>query len=61
MFLISLVLLISIIRNSNTLPYDPSQEPWNLNQNHTATDPLDYWGQWDNHGKQLIFVAHILL
>ena len=51
MLLIALVLLSSIIRISTTLPYDPSQELWNLNQNQSATHPLDYWGQWDNHGK----------
>lgn len=31
------------------LRYDPSQVDYNLNQNVTATDPLDYWGSWDNH------------
>ncbi|KAL5405356.1 hypothetical protein PMIN04_012359 [Paraphaeosphaeria minitans] len=31
------------------LRYDPAQEGWNLNLNETAIDPLDYWGEWDNH------------
>ena len=34
------------------LPYDPEQEPWNLNTNETATDPLDYSGEWENHKYQ---------
>ena len=51
MFLIIYTLLIYIIRHSYPLPYDPEQVPWNLNQNQTAAHPLDYWGQWDNHGK----------
>ena len=29
--------------------YDPEQVLWNLNQNQTATDVMDYWGQWENH------------
>lgn len=33
------------------LPYDPEQVLWNLNQNQTATDVMDYWGTWENHSK----------
>ncbi|KAG9244410.1 glycoside hydrolase family 13 protein [Calycina marina] len=32
-----------------SLPYLEEHIDWNLNQNQTATDPLDYWGQWDDH------------
>jgi alpha-1,3-glucan synthase len=31
------------------LRYDPDQVRYNLNENETATDPLHYWGEWDNH------------
>ena len=31
------------------LRYDPQEVLYNLNTNETATDPLDYWGEWDNH------------
>ena len=31
------------------LRYDPEHVLYNLNQNQTATEPTDYWGQWDNH------------
>jgi hypothetical protein len=31
------------------LKYDAAYEAFNLNQNKTAEDPLDYWGQRDNH------------
>ena len=31
------------------LKYDPSQIPWNLNQNQNATNPLNYSGSWSNH------------
>ena len=34
---------------SQALRYDPSQVAFNLNQNQTATNPTDYWGEWDNH------------
>lgn len=31
------------------LRYVPEHEGWNLNENKTATDPLDYWGEWKDH------------
>jgi alpha-1,3-glucan synthase len=31
------------------LRYDPAHEGWNLNENVDAVDPMDYWGEWDNH------------
>ncbi|RAL03720.1 alpha-1,3-glucan synthase [Aspergillus ibericus CBS 121593] len=44
---LSLVALSSHLAQS--LPHLPDQVNWNLNQNQTATDPLDYAGQWDGH------------
>ena len=29
----------------SSLPYESDQVEWNLNQNQTATNVLDYWGQ----------------
>ncbi|KIX10110.1 uncharacterized protein Z518_01191 [Rhinocladiella mackenziei CBS 650.93] len=29
--------------------YDPAYVQYNLNQNKTAVDPLDYWGEWTGH------------
>ncbi|CAG8424933.1 unnamed protein product [Penicillium salamii] len=37
------------IRIAQSLPYLPEEADWNLNQNQTATNPLDYSGQWDDH------------
>ena len=34
------------------LIYDPTQVGFNLNENQTATNPLDYWGEWPNHTYQ---------
>ena len=31
------------------LRYDPDQAGYNLNENQTAVNPLDYWGSWENH------------
>ena len=31
------------------LRYDPDQVGFNLNENQTATHPLDYWGEWKDH------------
>ena len=30
-------------------PYDESLVDYNINQNKTATDPVDYWGEWPDH------------
>ncbi|KAJ5202082.1 uncharacterized protein N7498_006745 [Penicillium cinerascens] len=30
-------------------PYDESWLDYNLNQNKTATNPADYWGEWPDH------------
>lgn len=37
------------------IKYDSEQVLWNLNQNQTATDVMDYWGQWENHSKGNVF------
>jgi alpha-1,3-glucan synthase len=31
------------------LKYDPKYEGFNLNENRTAHNPLDYWGEWSQH------------
>ncbi|KAH0558454.1 hypothetical protein GP486_004889 [Trichoglossum hirsutum] len=31
------------------LRYDPAQVSYNLNENQSAGNPLDYWGEWGNH------------
>ena len=31
--------------------FDLEYIDWNLNQNETASLPLEYWGQWQNHSK----------
>ena len=45
------IVLAAISHQAISLIYDPEQVGWNLNQNRTATNPLDYWGQWPNHSK----------
>ncbi|CAB38509.1 cell wall alpha-1,3-glucan synthase Mok13 [Schizosaccharomyces pombe] len=42
-------LILSIPRLVFTAKYDERESLWNLNQNQSATDPLDYWGKWENH------------
>jgi alpha-1,3-glucan synthase len=49
-FFLTFVLLLSA--TISALPYDPEQEPWNLNTNQAATDPLQYDGVWENHKYQ---------
>ena len=43
------LLLVLLAATSTALKYDPDYEQYNLNTNKTATDPLDYWGEWENH------------
>ena len=42
-------LLSAICLTSTALRFDPAQVGFNLNENRTAVDPVDYWGQWINH------------
>jgi alpha-1,3-glucan synthase len=45
-------LLLSVVPAANALIFDPEQVGFNLNENKTATDPLDYWGEWRGHQYQ---------
>ena len=58
----SLTALLLLLLTSTTLciKYETDQVLWNLNQNQTATDPLDYWGQWGNHSKCLIYSSNVV-
>ena len=40
----TLTLLSLLATNTQSLRYDPEQVDFNLNQNKTASDPLDYGG-----------------
>ena len=43
--------LLSVLLAATTtaLIYHPEYVEYNLNQNQTATHPLDYWGEWEGH------------
>ena len=43
------LLLIVVVPKIACLPYDEEQVEFNLNQNRTAKNPLDYWGEWNEH------------
>lgn len=43
------LVLALLAATAHSLPYFPEHEAYNLNQNKTATTPLDYWGEWQNH------------
>ncbi|KAI1614097.1 hypothetical protein EDD36DRAFT_417944 [Exophiala viscosa] len=45
-WILSTFLLFTI---SYAYRYDPAYVQWNLNQNKTAVNPLDYWGEWSGH------------
>ncbi|KLJ13241.1 alpha-1,3-glucan synthase [Blastomyces silverae] len=43
---VSLALLAARV---TSWPYDPEFEGYNLNENRTATNPADYYGEWKDH------------
>ncbi|KAK9425223.1 hypothetical protein SUNI508_13206 [Seiridium unicorne] len=43
------LLLCTLAGVTSALRYDASHSDYNLNQNGTATNPLDYWGEWEGH------------
>ena len=45
----NILLLLWNTRLTVALAYTPDQVGFNLNENKTATNPLDYWGQWQDH------------
>lgn len=44
--LVSIYLLASL---SRAYRYDTAYTAYNLNENQYAIDPIDYWGEWQNH------------
>ncbi|KAL4788597.1 hypothetical protein BJX76DRAFT_353043 [Aspergillus varians] len=42
-------LVVLLATAATCWPYDESLVQYNLNQNKTATDPVDYWGEWADH------------
>jgi alpha-1,3-glucan synthase len=40
------ILYLSFVKS---LKYDPRYKGYNLNENQTASNPLDYWGEWNTH------------
>ena len=45
----TIILLAFLTVYSSCIRYEPDQVLWNLNQNETATEVMDYWGMWENH------------
>lgn len=43
------VVLLAAFGVSSALRWDPEHVGYNLNENETAIEPRDYWGEWDNH------------
>lgn len=44
-----LLLLLTTAHLASSLKYDPQYADYNLNENETAENVLDYWGEWSNH------------
>lgn len=41
--------LLLLIVTTYALRFDPSQIEYNINTNKTATEPIHFWGEWQNH------------
>lgn len=48
-YLFNLCFALLASQKTIALRWSADQVSWNLNQNETAIDPLDYWGEWTNH------------
>lgn len=46
------LLLLLLSQSTFALRYDPQFLQWNLNENKTAKNVLDYWGKWPEHTYQ---------
>ncbi|KAJ5999260.1 hypothetical protein N7451_007070 [Penicillium sp. IBT 35674x] len=46
------LLLLLLSQSTSALRYDPQFSQWNLNENKTAKNVLDYWGKWPEHTYQ---------
>jgi alpha-1,3-glucan synthase len=45
----SSALLALLATTATAWPYDESLAAYNLNENKTATNPAEYWGEWPKH------------
>ena len=43
------IIVTAFILSVTALRYDPAQVAYNLNTNETAVEPVEYWGQWEDH------------
>lgn len=41
--------LASLFVRGSAYRFDPAYTKYNTNENKTAVDPLDYWGEWSGH------------
>ena len=48
-FLVVFSLITFVSQFAHALIHVPEEVGYNLNENATAVDPLDYWGEWQNH------------
>lgn len=49
MWSVTALILVQLCALTVALRFDPDQVDFNLNQNKTATDPTDYWGERPGH------------
>jgi alpha-1,3-glucan synthase len=47
-----IILFLSAFNFVSSLKFDYQEIEYNLNENKTASKPLEYWGEWPNHSYQ---------
>lgn len=47
--MIPVAVVALLLTIAGALPWDEQQIPWNLNQNQQASNPTEYWGEWEGH------------
>ncbi|KAJ5907643.1 hypothetical protein N7495_000325 [Penicillium taxi] len=48
-WIFSSALVVHLAVIGSCWPYDEALVDYNINENETATNPADYWGEWPNH------------
>ncbi|KAL5341190.1 hypothetical protein BJX70DRAFT_395913 [Aspergillus crustosus] len=49
MWQLSFGLIALLARSATCWPYDEALVDYNVNENRTATNPAEYWGEWPDH------------
>lgn len=47
-----IIFFVFVLNFASPLKFDTKEIDYNLNENETASNPLEYWGKWRGHSYQ---------